>query len=101
MSEPTFLILLSLATEPKHGYAIMQDVAQLSSGRVNLSTGTLYTALKRLLDDGWIEPTDNEAGPRGRRTYRLTGIGRTALLDETERLNALSAIAQQRLAGGT
>jgi DNA-binding PadR family transcriptional regulator len=99
LSEPTFLILLSLAAQPKHGYAIMQDVAQLSGGRVNLSTGTLYTALKRLLDDGWIEPTDAEAGPRGRRAYRLTAIGRTALHAETERLNALAAIARQRLAG--
>ncbi|MBZ0288748.1 MAG: helix-turn-helix transcriptional regulator [Anaerolineae bacterium] len=99
LTESTFLILLSLAPEPRHGYAIMQDVASLSEGRVNLSTGTLYTALKRLLDDGWIEPVAEETAPRGRKSYRLTAIGRTILDAETDRMATLAAVARRRLAG--
>lgn len=101
LSESTFLILLSLAAEPRHGYSIMQDVTALSDERVNLSTGTLYTALKRLLDDGWIEPVDEADAPRGRKSYRLTGIGRAALGDETERLTRLSSVARVRLGGAS
>ncbi len=55
MTEPVLLILLSLADQPRHGYAILQDTEQMSNGRVRLSTGTLYGALRRLLEDGWIE----------------------------------------------
>ena len=54
LTESTYFILLSLSPEPKHGYAIMKEVQELSEGRVVLSTGTLYGALKRLLDEGWI-----------------------------------------------
>lgn len=55
LSEATFLILASLGSGPKHGYAIMKAVDELSRGRVQLSTGTLYGAIKRLLADGWIQ----------------------------------------------
>ena len=54
LREPTFFILLSLSPGPKHGYAILKGVENLSEGRVKLSTGTLYGAIKRLLDRGWI-----------------------------------------------
>lgn len=99
LTEPTFLILLSLVSGPQHGYAIMQDVVQISDSRVSLSTGTLYTALKRLLDDGWIEQIEEPDAPRGRKAYRLTAIGRTAVQDETGRLTAIAALARQRLGG--
>ena len=54
LTETTLYILLSLAPGPRHGYAIMKDVRALSHNRVELSTGTLYSALKRLLDQNWI-----------------------------------------------
>ena len=58
LSEAVFFILLSLAPGPKHGYAIMKDVQALSDSRVGLSTGTLYGALKRLLDGGRVRRVD-------------------------------------------
>lgn len=97
LTEPTFLILLSLIPGPQHGYAIMQEVAQLSEDRVKLSTGTLYTALKRLLDDGWIEQIDEPDAPRGRKAYRLTITGRTAVEAEAKRLTEIAALARRRL----
>jgi len=97
LTEPTFFILAALAPTAKHGYAIMQEVVQLSGGRLTLSTGTLYTALKRLLDAGWIEDVTPEHAPRGRRDYRLTPTGRRVLQAESERLDMLAALARQRL----
>ena len=102
LSESTFLILLSLATGPRHGYAIMKEVAALSGDRVQLSTGTLYGALKRLLADDWIERAAEElpseasvarAG-RPRRYYVLTGRGRGLLEAELARLRSLVAAAR-------
>ena len=75
LSEAVFLILLSMAEEPRHGYAILKDVEELSQGRVRLSTGTLYGALRRLLDNRWIERFDEDDAPRDRQAYRLTPGG--------------------------
>jgi DNA-binding PadR family transcriptional regulator len=106
LTEAAFFILLSLAPKPKHGYAIMKDVESLSHQRVTLSTGTLYGAIKRLLEQGWIEPID-EAGftagesaepKRGRKAYMLTDLGRRILQAEAERLQSLVTIAQLWLA---
>ena len=102
MTETTYFILLSLAPGPGHGYAIMKEVQKLSQGRVTLSTGTLYGALKRLLEQGWIERVDDLAASengRERKAYRLTYLGQTALDGEIERLNALLAAAGQRVVG--
>ena len=102
MTETTYFILLSLAPGPGHGYAIMKDVQKLSQGRVSLSTGTLYGALKRLLEQGWIERVDDPAGAengRERKAYRLTQLGQAALDGEIERLNGLLTAAGQRVAG--
>lgn len=55
LTEATFFILLSLSSAPKHGYAIMKEVKELSKGQIVFSTGTLYGALKRLLEQGWIK----------------------------------------------
>jgi DNA-binding PadR family transcriptional regulator len=60
LTEPVLLILLSLAEQPRHGYSILKDVEEMSDGRVTLSTGTLYGALRRLLDDGWIQRFEEE-----------------------------------------
>ncbi len=102
LTEATYFILLSLAPEPKHGYAIMKDVMALSDNRVVLSTSTLYSALKRLLEQGWIErvedPDTNETG-RPRKVYRLTDLGRRILNAEVVRLRALVTAAQLRTVG--
>jgi DNA-binding PadR family transcriptional regulator len=102
ITETTYFILLSLAAGHRHGYAIMKDVQEISQKRVVLSTGTLYGALKRLLELGWIErvndPTADENG-RERKAYRLTHLGQAALDSEVERLNQLVAAAGQRVVG--
>ena len=101
LTEATLFIMLSLASEPKHGYAIMKEVKSLSEGRVLLSTGTLYGALKRLLEDGWIERTDGAGssdGGRPRKVYALTRLGRRVLDGEVKRLRDLIAIAQRQTA---
>ncbi len=102
LTEVTYFILLSLASGPKHGYAIMKDVHAISQERVALSTGTLYGALKRLLEQGWIlrtsdpEPNGSE---RVRKSYRLTDLGRRVLQAEVARLDHLVAAAQLRAVG--
>ena len=101
LSEAVFFILLSLSPGPKHGYAIMKDVQALSNARVNLSTGTLYGALKRLLEKGWLRRVDDgqdESG-RERKAYTLTQLGRGILEAETARMQNLVAIMQKRSSG--
>ena len=98
LREATFFILLSLATVPKHGYAIMKDVEALSDGRVSLSTGTLYGALKRLLEGGWVQRVEDEQDDSGRerKAYSLTQLGKGILEAETARMQSLVAITQKR-----
>ena len=98
VTEPVLLILLSLVNQPRHGYAILQDTAQMSDGRVRLSTGTLYGALRRLLEDGWIERFNEENTSRGRQAYRLTSLGRRNLRREISRLQQLTRVASLRVA---
>jgi DNA-binding PadR family transcriptional regulator len=77
----------------------MKDVASMSDGRVTLSTSTLYTALKRLLEQGWIQQEDDPASDengRVRRVYRLSGLGRQILEAEVERLDQLVITAHHR-----
>jgi DNA-binding PadR family transcriptional regulator len=103
LSETTFLILISLEGEPKHGYAIMKDVEAFSHGRVALSTGTLYGAIKRLLGGEWIRRTelpDEGIDGRRRKYYTLTDRGRRILKAETSRLRELVAIAGRQFASG-
>ena len=97
LTEPVLLILLSLAEQPRHGYSILQDIEKVSSGRVKLSTGTLYGALSRLLEDGWIEQFDEDESPRGRKAYRLSTGGRRNLLLEVERMRQLTKLASLRI----
>src|SRR5580698_8394407 len=90
LSEPVFLILTSLAEEPRHGYALIKDIEELSDGRVRLSTGTLYGALRRLLDSDWIERHDSGDTSRDKQSYRLTKMGRARLSADLERLRMLT-----------
>ena len=97
LSEPVLLILLSLADEPRHGYALMKDIEALSNGRVRLSTGTLYGALRRLLEDMWIERFDQEDTSRDKQAYRLTRVGHRQLQVELERMKQLMRVAHVRI----
>ena len=98
ISEPVLLILLSLAQQPRHGYAILRDTEEMSDGRVRLSTGTLYGALRRLLDDRWIERFKEQENSRGRQAYRLTSLGQRVLQAELSRLRKLTRVAGLRVA---
>ncbi len=96
LSEAVFFILLSLLPGPKHGYAIMKDVQRLSDSRVNLSTGTLYGALKRLLDAGWVQRVVGEVeNSRERKSYELTQLGKGILKAETARMQHLVSITRK------
>jgi DNA-binding PadR family transcriptional regulator len=97
LSEPVLLILISLASEPRHGYALIQDIERLSLGRVRLSTGTLYGALPRLLEEGWIERFAQEDKSREKQAYRLTASGRRQLGLELDRMKRLTKAASLRL----
>jgi DNA-binding PadR family transcriptional regulator len=102
LTESTFFIMLSLAPGPKHGYAILKDVEALSERRVILSTGTLYGAIKRLLEQGWIERVEeatSDAAGRERKSYALTPQGRRVLNVEVARLQKLVRAAQLRPVG--
>jgi len=96
LTEPVLLILLSLAKQPRHGYSILKDIEQMSDGRVVLSTGTLYGALRRLLDENWIERLEEKNSTRGRQAYRLTSRGRKNLQFEVSRLKHLTRLATLR-----
>lgn len=97
MSEPVLLILTSLADKPRHGYALMKDIEALSEGRVRLSTGTLYGALRRLLEDAWIERFEQPDTSREKQAYRLTPAGRRQLQWELDRMKQLTRAAAARL----
>jgi DNA-binding PadR family transcriptional regulator len=115
-----FHILLALAADERHGYSILQEVAELTDGDLTLEPGTLYRALHRMLKDGWIVeadrrlPRESEAGRRGprgarpgdrgprseniderRRYYRLTPLGRRVATAEADRLWRLLAVARR------
>ncbi len=103
MQETTFLILTALAGGSRHGYGIIIDVEEISTGRVRLRAGTLYTALDRLQSDGLVEPDREEiVDNRLRRYYRLTATGARRLAEEAERLrsNAHAATSRLDLNGG-
>jgi DNA-binding PadR family transcriptional regulator len=99
LTEVTYFILLSLDMGPRHGYLIMKDVRGLSQDRVSLSTGTLYGALKRMLESGWVKRMDsageNNSG-RIRKAYRITEMGQHLLNAEVQRLETLVGAARLR-----
>src|SRR5262245_53923356 len=88
-----FQILLALADEPRHGYGIMREIERSTAKAMRIGPGTLYGAIKRLLEAGWIEASDRRpsAGddPRRRVYYRVTRTGRTAASTEACRLAEL------------
>ena len=96
----TFHILIALADEDRHGYAVIQDVESRTSGAVRLSAGTLYRTFQRLLEQGLIVEVDERPAPEmddeRRRYYRLTPFGRHAAEAETRRLSTLVRLARAR-----
>lgn len=89
-------VLLALASENRHGYGIIKHVEDRTAHGVTLEAGTLYAAIKRMKDDGWIReaPTQPGEDPR-RRTYAISDFGRNVLLAESERLEGLVEMARE------
>lgn len=95
-----FHVLLALAGDDLHGYAILKEVGLRTGGKVRLSTGTLYGIVKRLLSDGLIaelrsRPAESEDDKR-RRYYRLTPAGRQVAAAEAERMDEVLSVARSR-----
>lgn len=101
LSPTTFHVLVAMAGGPRHGYAIAQEVEELTSGRIVMGPGTLYGSLQRMTAAGLIEEADNpgEDGLHAgrRRYYRMTPLGSEALRVESERLLRAANVAQERL----
>jgi DNA-binding PadR family transcriptional regulator len=93
-----FHVLVALAEDDRHGYAILKAVAERTGGEVDLSTGTLYTMVKRLLAEGIIvesrrRPAADDDDER-RKYYRLTEFGHRVLAAETARLQSMVSVAK-------
>jgi DNA-binding PadR family transcriptional regulator len=100
LTEQAYLVLLTLADEPRHGYGVVQAVRELSGGSVRLGAGTLYGILDRAVGAGYAEASGEVVvDGRLRRYYRLTPDGRAALTAETARLRALARRADRLLGG--
>ena len=95
-----FQILLSLADEDLHGYAIMRQVTEQTGGRMRLGPGTLYSSIQALLEERLIEEVDlrvdEKLGHERRRYYRLTSAGRKLARSEAERLADLLRVARTK-----
>ena len=98
-------IVVALADGEKHGYAIRRDIETLSDGVVQMGSGTLYGAIKRMLDQDLIEEAEERPDPalddQRRRYYRLTALGRRVGAAEQQRLDRLLTAAQARRLGLT
>ena len=92
MTDPVFLILASLAEGDKHGYAIMEDVESFAG--IRLGPGTLYGAITRLEERGWIRPT---ASDDRRQPYAITAQGEAHLKEQVNELNRIVKAASRRL----
>lgn len=96
----TFHILLALADQDRHGYAIIQDVAERTGGAIRLSAGTLYRSIQRMLEHGLIvEPRERpapEEDDERRRYYRITPLGAAVARSEARRLADLVRMARAR-----
>ena len=93
-----FHILLALAGDERHGYAILQEVKELTDGDLELEPGTLYRAIHRMLKDGWIVESARrpaaDVDDERRRYYRLTPVGRRVATAEADRLHRLVTLAR-------
>ena len=96
-----FHILVAVADRERHGYAIMQDVAARTDGKLKMSPGTLYGSIKKMLEEGLIEELDERPDPQHddvrRRYYRITRLGRQVAMAESARMAKL--LGQARATG--
>jgi DNA-binding PadR family transcriptional regulator len=106
LKQSTYQVLLALDDgDARHGYAVMQAIAEMTGGRETILPGTLYAALARMVDEGLVEESppldaDTSGGPP-RRYYRRTKFGRAVARAESERLRALLEVARaQKMLGG-
>ena len=104
LTPAVFHVLLALADGERHGYAIMQEVAASTEGRIKMGPGTLYGTIKRLLEIRLIEESDERPDPKlddeRRRYYRLSGLGQRVVRAEAERYAAMVELARgKRLIG--
>ncbi len=99
LPEATFHILMAVADDDRHGYAIIQDIATRTDGVLKLSPGTLYRSIQRMLEQGLIQETAERPAPElddeRRRYYRITPFGRAAAQAEARRLTHLVKLARQ------
>jgi DNA-binding PadR family transcriptional regulator len=95
LTETVFYILISLL-KPRHGYAVMQNVDELTNGRVKLGAGTLYGAIDTLLEKRWIRAIPSRRDSR-KKDYVVTGLGRKILQGELARLKELLAVGKKEL----
>jgi DNA-binding PadR family transcriptional regulator len=93
LSSTAFHVLLAIGPEERHGYAIMREIERMTGGATKPGPGGIYTTIRRLLDDGLIEESDErpdaDMDDQRRRYYRLTGTGRAAVSAETRRMQTL------------
>ena len=93
LSRDTLHILISLADRDRHGYSILLDVRDRTDGTVTLSPSTLYSAIRRLLEEGYIQELDERPDPdrddERRRYYRITKAGRRAVQEEARQLQSV------------
>lgn len=89
-----FYVLMSLAEEERHGYAIAKAVDAITNGAVRLTPGTLYPLIRQLLVDGWIVELPEDADDPRRRRYRLSALGKRVAAAEARRLDALVKVAR-------
>jgi len=98
ISRTAFHVLVAIGPEERHGYAIMHEVARITNGATRLGPGGVYTTIRRLLDDGLIEESDErpdvDVDDQRRRYYRLTGLGRAVVAAEAARLESLVEAAR-------
>jgi DNA-binding PadR family transcriptional regulator len=100
LADLPFQIFLALGEGKAHGYAIGKEIEERTSGRLNPTTGRLYQALRRLREDGLIEPcatpVEDDSGDTRRRYFRLTSLGRAVMALEVDRLDNMVALARER-----
>lgn len=98
LTPAVFHVLLALAGEERHGYAILKEIVRLTAGRMRMQAGTLYGTLQRLLEEGMVEevPAPKRAASTDsrRRYYRLTRTGRRVLDAEVERMASIVRVAR-------
>jgi len=101
LSAPVFHMLLALSEGERHGYALKREILRRTGGRLNLGSGALYGNINRMLEQGWIEESeerpDSHLDDERRRYYRITPLGRRAAAAEAVRMRNLVRLAESRL----